>query len=135
MKRILIALLLTGCAGSAPEVATDPRPEPAIQSGSSVLTALRWVSDNTERFDFGDTGGLEFESSRHWEGGRIDDDGEPVDTHGLSDGWFVDTENHGRLWLALNYTFETDRQWHLRTVLAIDGARRYICGGDGVEGC
>ena len=77
MKRILIALLLTGCAGSAPGVTTDPRPERTIQPGSSALTTLSWVRDNAQRFDFGETGRPEFESSRHWE---------RASTHGLKRG-------------------------------------------------
>ena len=134
MKRLLISLLLMGCATTAPDVTTDPRPEPTIQSGSSVLTVLSWVKDNAQRFDFGETSGPEFESSRHWDGGRIDDDGNPVTTHGFTEGWYVDTENHGRLWVIMNYTYDTDRRWHVRRVTT-DDARRDICGEDTGEEC
>ncbi len=63
----VLALLLTGCAGSAPGITTDPRPELTIQPGSSESTTLRWVRDNAQRFDFGETGRPEFEASFHWD--------------------------------------------------------------------
>ena len=137
MRRILIVLLLTGCAGSAPGATSDTRPESTIQSGSSVLTTLRWVRDNAQRFDFGETGGLEFESSIHWDGGGLID-GERVSTHGFTEGWYFDTENHGRLWVLVNYTYDTDRRWHVGSVLTTYNEtppRDYICGGGPGQEC
>ena len=124
MKRLLISLLLMGCATTAPAVS-----EPTIQSGSSVLTTLRWVKDNAQRFDFGETGGVEFESSIHWDTRR---------THGFNEGWYVDTENHGRLWVLLSYTYNTDRRWHVGSVMTTydeTPSRDYICGGSAGEEC
>ncbi len=137
MKRLLIAVLLTGCAGSAPGVTTDPRPERTIQPGSSVLTTLSWVRDNAQRFDFGETGMPEFEASRHWDGVRYDDGG-AVDTHGIVDGWYVDTENYGRIFILVGYTYSTDRRWHVGSVMTTydeTPPRDYICGGGAGEEC
>ena len=130
MKHIVIALLLTGCAGSAPSVTTDPRPEPNIQPGSSVLTALRWVRDNAQRFDFGETGSAEFGFSRHWDASRS--------RYGQAESWYFDTENHGRILVLLDYTFNTDRRWHVGSVVTTydePPPRDYICGRDAAEQC
>ena len=70
MKRLLITLLLTGCAGSAPMPVSEAPPA-AAGLGNIVLfdpsVPTRWVQDHQNEFGFGGVKSIEHVSTRHVE--------------------------------------------------------------------
>ena len=68
LKRILIALLLTGCAGSAPVPVIEAPPTGGgfgtiVSFDPSVPT--RWVQDHQDQYGFGGVKSIEHVSMRH----------------------------------------------------------------------
>ncbi len=56
----------------------------------------------------------------------------------VTQGWYFDTENHGRLFVLVNYTYFTDQRWHVGSVMTTydeTPPRDYICGGSAEEEC
>ena len=95
MKRALIALLLTGCAGRAPVPVNDAPPDVSVGVGGSDYVPFdpsvptRWVQDHQEQFGYGGVNSIENVWRRH------------ADTRG--GGWFdsrlyrVQTRDRGLL--------------------------------------
>ena len=133
MKRLLITLLLTGCAG-APAPVSDFPPEVGgrdyISYDPSVPT--RWVQDHQDQFGFGGVRSVEHVSMMQ---------GEVVSAGVIGDiyvrHYTVHTRDRGALEIMTdvpNYG-ATERVTAVFTGSAVTDDLVYICGGGGSDPC